>query len=125
MVKPGAFIPFPEGATQYFHGVYDKLPNNAVPGYEDLRAILDEAYAQSAHGKGKERHANNLPWDKQPILQITRAAGVGFPVGQALKKLTEAIGMLDKGKHGAAEREILGAIVYAAAAIRYIREHSE
>ena len=49
--------------------------------YGDLRAILDEAYAQSAHGKGRERHGNSLPWDKQPILQITRSVGVGFPAG--------------------------------------------
>jgi len=94
----------------------------ATNGYGDLRAILDEAYAQSAYGKGKERHANDLPWEQQPILTIARAAGVGFPVGQALKKLQEAVGMLNRGKPDAAVQEMLGAIVYAAAAIRYVRE---
>jgi len=91
-------------------------------GYEDLRAILDEAYAQSSQGKGKERHANNLPWDKQPILQITRNVGLGYPTGQAAKKIYESCGMVKREKREAAVQELLGAIVYAAAAIRYIRE---
>ena len=94
-------------------------------GYEDLRGILDESYAQSAEGKGRERHANDLPWDKQPILQITRAVGLGFPTGQAIKKIEEAVGMVNRGQSDAAARELLGAIVYAAAAIRYVRETAE
>lgn len=93
-------------------------------GYEDLRGILDEAYAQSAEGKGRERHANGRSWDQQPILQITRAVGLGFPAGQAIKKIEEAVGMVNRGQSDAAAREILGAIVYAAAAIRYVRETS-
>jgi hypothetical protein len=99
-------------------------------GYGDLRAILDEAYAQSAHGKGKERHASapegdDLPWERQPILQITRSVGLGFPTGQSVKKITEACGMVNRGKRESAVQELLGAIVYAAAAIRYIRETSK
>lgn len=94
-------------------------------GYEDLRAILDEAYAQSAEGKGRERHANSRPWDQQPILQITRAVGLGFPTGQAIKKIEEAVGMVNRGQSDAAARELLGAIVYAAAAIRYVRETAD
>ena len=83
--------------------------------YATLRAILDEAYAQSAKGKGAERHANGKPWADQPINTITEAVGAGFPAGQAMKKLTEAMGMLRRGDAAGARREVLGAIVYAAA----------
>ena len=92
--------------------------------YGALRGILDEAYNQSAKGKGLERHGNGKAWTEQPILAITRDTGIGFPTGQAIKKVTEAVGMLSRGKGDAAARELLGAIVYTAAAIHFIREGS-
>ena len=88
--------------------------------YSVLRAILEDAYAQAASGKGAERHANGRPWTEQPINTITEAVGVGFPAGQAMKKLGEAMGMLRRGEADAARREILGAIVYAAALAHHI-----
>ena len=90
--------------------------------YGALRGILDEAYNQSAKGKGLERHGNGKAWTEQPILAITRDTGIGFPTGQAIKKVTEAVGMLGRGEGDAAARELLGAIVYTAAAIHFIRE---
>ena len=93
--------------------------------YGALRGILDEAYNQSAKGKGLERHGNGKAWTEQPILAITRDTGIGFPTGQAIKKVTEAVGMLGRGEGGAAARELLGAIVYTAAAIHFIREGRE
>jgi len=91
-------------------------------GYAPLRAILDAAYEQSAAGKGVERHGNGLPWLEQPICQIGRSVGLGFTTGQALKKITEAVGMVNRGDKAAAERELLGAIVYVAGAIQWLRE---
>ena len=88
--------------------------------YSALRAILEDAYAQAATGKGAERHANGQPWSRQPINTITEAVGPGFPAGQAIKKLTEALGMLRGGEADAAHREALGAIVYAAALAHHI-----
>ena len=88
--------------------------------YSVLRAILDDAYEQAASGKGAERHANGQPWSRQPINTITEAVGPGFPAGQAIKKLTEALGMLRRGEADAAHREVLGAIVYAAALAHHI-----
>lgn len=85
--------------------------------YADLREILNQALHQSMSGKGKERHANGKPWTDQPINTITDAVGIGFPMGQAIKKITEARGMMDRGNTDAARAEILGAIVYAAAAV--------
>lgn len=35
--------------------------------YVALENILYEAYQQASAGKGNERHANNRPFDRQPI----------------------------------------------------------
>lgn len=90
--------------------------------YGALQGILDDAYAQAARGKGKERHANDKPFNDQPIMEVGRIVGSGFALGQVMKKAGEAKGMADRGEVGAAERELLGAIVYAAAAVLLIRE---
>lgn len=96
---------------------------NAISGpYEQLRAILDDAYDQSANGKGKERHANDLPWHEQPIIAISHLVGDGGAAFQAIKKITEAQGMAKRGEREAAYRECLGAIVYAAALAKLLRD---
>jgi hypothetical protein len=87
------------------------------PGYETLAAVLQAAYDQAATGKGKERHANDLPFDQQPMQQIARRRGIGFVLGQADKKSEEAQGMLERGDFKAFRHEILGAINYLAGAI--------
>ena len=91
--------------------------------YASLRSVLDEAYDQSANGKGKERHANDKAFVDQPILGISRMVGVGGPAFQAMKKIQEACGMAGRDEKDAAIRELLGAIVYSAAAIIYLREN--
>lgn len=93
-----------------------------VPGYEKLAGALRDAYAQSATGKGKERHANDLPFDEQPILAIGRMCGMGYQTGQVQKKAQEATGMAARGKLSAARAEMLGVIVYAAAAVVLLDE---
>ena len=91
--------------------------------YEPLRRILDEAFSQSADGKGAKRHSRgNTPWDRQPILEIQRMVGPGFALGQTMKKAQEAAGMVARGENEVAVQELLGAIVYAAAAVLAIRE---
>lgn len=91
----------------------DQLDSMSVPGYESLAGVLREAYAQAAAGKGRERHANNLPFNEQTIMESTRAHGVGFAAGQAEKKARESRRM----DTDPAVRELLGAIVYLAAAV--------
>jgi hypothetical protein len=86
--------------------------------YISLRYVLELAVDQAANGKGKERHANGEPFDQQKICKISRAVGVGFALGQALKKAEESI-RLDKD---AGLREILGAINYLAAAYIVLNE---
>lgn len=94
-----------------------------VKGYEDLTRILDEALQQATSGKGKERHAGNKPFDKQPIMEIARMTGLAYQTGQAMKKIQESHTLLEiKGKE-AAINELRGAIIYLAAAIKTIEEN--
>lgn len=93
--------------------------------YAALQSVLDEAFLQSAEGKGNARHANDKPFDKQPILEIGRMVGPGFAAGQIMKKAQEAIGMAARGETEAAANELLGAIVYAASAVVLVREKAE
>lgn len=95
------------------------------PGYEPLFSVLRNALDQAQRGKGAERHANSRPFEQQPIAHITEMVGVGFPLGQAIKKAQEASGMLARGNSGAAERELLGAIVYLAAAVLAVEGQSK
>jgi hypothetical protein len=119
----------PPGARWFF----DKLTDEASPSpftngspntdpFGPLKRVLDEAFQQSASGKGAERHGRGVPFDRQPILEIQRMVGPGFALGQCMKKASEAAGMVSRGDREAACRELLGTIVYAAAAIVAIRE---
>lgn len=90
---------------------------NTVPGYELLQAALQRAYDQAARTKGAERHANDLPFHKQPMQTIADNHGIGFIQGQIEKKNIEAGGMVRRGEHSKAVHELLGVINYAAGAI--------
>ena len=102
------------------HGI--KVVHGDVPGYEPLARVLLQAYDQSAKGKGKERHANARPFLRQPIMEIARMVGSGYQIGQIMKKVQEAKGMADRGNRQAAKAELLGAIVYSAAAFLLLDE---
>jgi hypothetical protein len=104
-----------------------RLANNqpANDNYTSLRAILYAAHAHAATGKGRERHARDLPFDKQPMMTTARQVGVGFTLGQAIKKAGESAGMIERGQYDAAEAECLGAINYLAGAVLWMRERKE
>lgn len=89
-------------------------------GYEVLRAILAEAVLQSSGGKGKERHAN--PGETFQDQQIVKLGlwlkNNGFQIGQACKKSIESTRL----PYERARAELLGAIVYTAAAIKVLDE---
>jgi len=93
--------------TEEFRSVFVK------PEYSDLFEVLREALEEAQEGKGAVRHGNGLSFMEQPALTITRAVGIGFPLGQAMKKIQESQRM----DTDAAKRELLGAINYLAAAI--------
>lgn len=90
-----------------------------VAGYDILQAALGAAYDQAARGKGKERHANDLPFGEQPICTLNRMQGT--PHGatyQVMKKVQESSRLpVPRARH-----ELLGAIVYAAAAWHLLGE---
>jgi len=81
-------------------------------GYDILRDVLQLAVDQASVGKGKERHANGKPFDRQPIMEIGRMVGSGYPLGQAMKKAQES----SRLPPDRAKAELLGAINYLAAA---------
>lgn len=85
-------------------------------GYESLRSILNRAFDQAAFGKGAERHANQKPFEEQPMQRLCDAYGVGFALGQAGKKSEEC----QQLQHDAQVKELLGAIVYLAGSILYL-----
>ena len=86
---------------------------DAPAGYEALAAALDAALVQAAAGKGAERHADGQPFERQPLCAELLAQGhPGFAIGQARKKLLESLRLPPER----AAAELLGAIVYAAAA---------
>lgn len=84
------------------------------PGYEKLADVLCRAYDQAAHGKGRDRHANNRTFHEQPMQDLIRLHGVGFATGQASKKAGEALGLPTLERQVA---ELLGAIVYLSGAV--------
>lgn len=87
-----------------------------VPGYERLADVLQRAYDQAAVGKGKERHAQGLPFHEQPMQRMSDLYGVGFTLGQAAKKSQES----QRLPHDRAITELLGAINYLAGAVVYL-----
>lgn len=99
-------------------------PTPAAPGYESLERILKLAFEQSATGKGRARHANGKPFDKQPIMEIARMVGLGGHTFQICKKAQEATTMAARGTPNAAKAELMGVIVYAAAGILLLEEQA-
>ena len=94
----------------------------SIDCYEAFKRILAEAYNQAAYGKGKDRHAEECElFEKQPICEISRRVGLGYPLGQAVKKIYESKRL--SGERGIGE--LLGAINYLVAAIIVRREENE
>lgn len=92
------------------------LSTTVEPGYACLAAVLGRALEQASRGKGKERHAQGLPFDQQPMQQLIRLYGPGFALGQAAKKAQES----QRLPRDRAVAELLGAINYLAGAIIHL-----
>ena len=88
-------------------------------GYEALEQVLNEALEQAAAGKGKERHAQDKPFDEQPMQLISELIGDTHGMAfQAIKKLQESLRLpTDR-----AIREQLGAINYIAGMVIMLRK---
>jgi hypothetical protein len=91
--------------------------------YRELFSILLAALLQAQDGKGKERHAKeDEPFEKQVICEVGRRVGVGYNLGQSVKKIYEAKNYGDKTFK---IKELLGAINYLASAIILIGEEKD
>ena len=81
--------------------------------YATLAIALANAASRAIDGKGKVRHADDKPFEHQPICNITRAIGIGHPLGQVQKKLLELPRIKrSRDKHN----ELLDIIIYTAVA---------
>lgn len=81
-----------------------------------LRTFLG-ALEQAAYGKGRERHANDLPFVEQPILTMARMLDSDAGLAQqVIKKTIEARSLPTKQ---ARINELRGTLVYAAAMILF------
>ena len=96
-----------------YFGIAGHVANFSAPGYEPLADVLHRAFNQAAHGKGKERHANGEPFSRQVIQDMAHRFGVGALLGQAFKKSEES----QRLPTDRAVNELLGSIVYLAAAV--------
>lgn len=97
----------------------DNVPQGVAlnePGYESLASVLARAFDQASNGKGHERHANALPFHKQPMQVIAGQVGPGFLMGQAIKKIQESQ-VLPAGRDTS---ELLGAINYLAGCVIFL-----
>lgn len=114
MVEGGAFVKEESPADTQPVGLAG-IPE----GYEHLQAVFDAAMKQAAEGKGKERHANDLPFHEQRMQSISTLLkspdGMAY---QTIKKLTEGL-QFDCPERR--EAELLGAIVYLAGIVVWLR----
>lgn len=93
---------------------------SVAPGYECLADVLERALDQASRGKGKERHAQDLPFDQQPMQRLISLYGPGFALGQAAKKAQESMRL----PRDRAVAELLGAINYLAGAVIHIESEA-
>lgn len=91
--------------------------------FYSLREIFVQAEAH-ARSKGNERHAltPDQSFEEQPICTLTRQLGLGFPLGQVMKKVLESQQL--KQYPARAKAELLGAINYIAAAVIVLEEQA-
>ena len=104
-----------------------EIDPNFPEEHHPLKSVFADVLDQVTKGKGSERHGETeggrwLTFSDQPIMTITRYVGNGYPLGQAMKKLSEVPALMKHKGRDAAYKEILGAIAYAAAAALYLKE---
>ena len=88
------------------------------PWSDSLSLVFEAAYEQATCGKGLQRHGQpGQPFEDQPVMLITKQLGLGFPLGQAVKKILES----QRLNYPSAINELLGAMVYLAAAVLYYK----
>lgn len=103
----------PATPSALFHFKNEKDRDDYMPL---LRTFLG-ALEQAAYGKGRERHANDLPFVEQPILTMAHMLDSDAGLAQqVIKKTVEARSLPTKQ---ARINELRGTLVYAAAMILF------
>ena len=85
-----------------------------------LQTTFDACIQQVTKGKGERHGGNATPFFDQPWYSIAKQTGPTGLIFQSMKKAGEACGKPDQETF---ERELLGAIVYAAMAYLYVQKH--
>lgn len=93
--------------------------------YEMLSHVLKQAYDQASTGKGAERHGTELPFSQQFACTFMREHGITPAMFQVSKKANELLRFKGKRAKERQIRELLGIIVYAAAAVIVLGELCE
>ncbi|HFV9797667.1 TPA: hypothetical protein ACIAOQ_001181 [Salmonella enterica subsp. enterica serovar 6,7:-:-] len=116
LVAPEAVAPSSARSWQYeFRNVKDSND------YSELVKVLHDALTQAAYGKGRERHANDLPFSQQPMNAISDL--IDSPLGlvyQVCKKVVEGVNL---PTHDQRVRELLGVINYTAGIVIWLNRH--
>ena len=94
-------------------GVRSCTPITASVPKHPLQEVFDAVIAQVTTGKGQRHGGGEQPFFEQPWFTTTQQVGIGFPLGQAMKKLGESSSKPDAESF---ETELLGGIAYAAMA---------
>jgi len=95
---------------------------NVPEEYESLGDVFFSALRQAAEGKGRERHAEDgEPYERQIICEVARRVGLGYPLGQAVKKIYESQRLIPQ----LGVQELLGAMNYIAAAYIVMQERMD
>lgn len=103
----------------------DGRGNYVVPqGYESLAQVMIMAIDQASSGKGT-RHSDEEPFEKQEICNGARTCGVGAMIYQVRKKSLEAKRMAEGKIDGDPTRDLLGSMVYNAAAVIAVEEQKK
>lgn len=85
-----------------------------------LQEAFDACIQQVTKGKGERHGGDATPFFDQPWYSIAKQTGPTGLIFQSMKKAGEACGKPDQETF---ERELLGAIVYAAMAYLYTQKH--
>ncbi|EKO7480253.1 hypothetical protein P0673_004585 [Salmonella enterica] len=116
LVAPEAVAPSAARSWKYeFRNVKDSND------YSELVKVLHDALTQAAYGKGRERHANDLPFSQQPMNAISDL--INSPLGlvyQVCKKVVEGVNL---PTHDQRVRELLGVINYTAGIVIWLNRH--
>ena len=95
---------------------------NVPSEYISLGLVMQSALEQASKGKGRERHASEgESYEDQIICEVARRVGLGYPLGQAVKKIYESQRLIPQ----LGVQELLGAMNYLAAAVIVMQERME